>query len=43
MNKAQTGFTCQYIGQVSGPGGVLASVTFAVAEALAEEIMDSGT
>lgn len=40
MQKAQTGFTGQYAGYVSGPNGAVASVSFAVAEAVAQELMD---
>ena len=43
MQRAQTGFTGEYIGHVSGPDGVLASVTFAVAGSIAQELMDSAS
>ena len=43
MQKAQTGFTVQYVGYVSGANGVVASVSFAVAEAVAQELMDSAS
>ena len=43
MQRAQTGFTGEYIGHVSGPNGVLASVTFAIAGTIARELMDSAS
>lgn len=43
MQRAQTGFIGQYMGHISGPNGVVAYVTFAVAEAIAQELMDSAS
>lgn len=43
MQRAQTGFTGQYIGHIQGPDGVMASVTFMVAGAVAQELMDSAS
>ena len=43
MQRAQTGFTGEYSGHVSGPNGVLASVSFAVARTFAQELMDSAS
>ena len=43
MQKAQAGFTGQYVGYVSGPSGVVASVSFAAAEVVAQELMDSAS
>ena len=43
MQRAQTGYTGEYVGHVSGPNGVLATVSFAVAGTIAQELMDSAS
>ena len=43
MQRAQTGFIGQYVGHISGPDGVMASVKFMVAGAVAHELMDSAS
>lgn len=43
MQRAQTGFTGQYVGHITGPEGVMAAVKFIVAGAAAHELMDSAS
>ena len=43
MQRAQSGFIGQYIGHVSGPNGIIVSVSFTVMEAIDQLLSDSAS